>query len=191
MSATSATVPPSFMNIQPGHGCAEQPNSLLLLRVEAQHFHQCRSWRLVFGHLTARLRLRDRIDHISLLSVAVFSRIDRGLLDIVQHVERVSWRFRYCEPVVKCEPSGDATKSNDNPPHFVDAHGTLPHTFSNIGYSNQIVFEYYDYNEGYQGCCKLAKALHGEDGCDNTASVFGAGELCCDDRTEGIWSSGQ
>lgn len=186
MSATSATVWPNCINLQPGHRCAEQANSLLLLRVEAQHFHQCRSRRLVFGHLTARLRLRDRIDHISLLSVAVFSRIDRGLLDIVQHVERVSWRFRYCESVVKREPGGNSTESDDNAPHLVNMHGALPDAFPNVSYHDQVVFVDYDYDESYQGGCELTEALHGENGGDDASPVSGTGKFCRDDCTKRV-----
>jgi hypothetical protein len=88
------------INLQPRHGRSKQPDGLLLLCVESEHFKQRQSRSSVFVHLATRLSLGNGVDVVSLLSVAVLVTVDSCLLDVVKHVESVSSRLWYREAVV-------------------------------------------------------------------------------------------
>jgi hypothetical protein len=122
-------VKPHGEYLQPAHGCPEQADCLLLLRIEAQDFHYRRTRRPVLCHLAAPLGLSDGINDVALLAVLVLSRVDGSFFDIVEDVKCVARSFRNGESIVEGEPSWNASKRNDDPPHLIDSQGALAATF--------------------------------------------------------------
>lgn len=84
-------------DVQPRHCAAKQSYSLLLLHIKPKHFCKRDWWLLVSVHLAPRLGLGDRVEDVALLSVAILSRIDSSFLDIIQHIEGISWCFCFCQ----------------------------------------------------------------------------------------------
>lgn len=71
------------MDVQPTHGCAEEADGLLLLRVEAEDFEDGWTGCSVLCHVAASLGLGDWVDDVALLAVSVLSRVDGGFFDII------------------------------------------------------------------------------------------------------------